>query len=403
MPTYKIAWLPGDGTGHDVMEAARIVLDALRLDAEYVPADIGWEFWCTEGDPLPPRTIEVLKATDCALFGAITSKPKDEADRELAESLRGKGLAYFSPIVRLRQLLNLHTNLRPCKAYPGNLLNFRDDIDLVVFRENTEGMYGGVEFHPLPKTVFEALCLHPKMKRFEEKGLENLALSTRIMSRQGCESIVRQAFEYARKHGRKSVTLIEKPNVLRETGGLMTRVARAVAGEYPQIPLWEANIDAMCMWLVRKPQEYDVLVAENMFGDIISDLAAGLVGGLGFASAANIGDDYAVFEPTHGSAPKYAGQYKVNPIAMLLTVRLMLEWLGEGAMAERLESAVATVIREGKVGTYDVGGNSTTLEVAEEVAGKVGRHEDTKARRHEGKARTKNQEPKPKTTNREPP
>jgi len=368
MPKYKIAWMPGDGCGHDVMEAARLVLDALGLDAEYVPADIGWEYWCNEGDPLPPRTIDILKQTDCALFGAITSKPKDEAARELAPGMRDKGLVYFSPIVKLRQLLNLHTNLRPCKAYPGNPLNLRDDIDLVVFRENTEGMYGGVEFHPIPREVFDALCLNPNMKRFEAKGLDNLALSTRIMSRQGCESIVRRAFEYAKKHGRKSVTLVEKPNVLRETGGLMTRVAREVARQFPGIPLWEANVDAMCMWLIKKPQEYDVLVAENMFGDIISDLAAGLVGGLGFASAANIGDDYAVFEPTHGSAPKYAGQYKVNPMAMLLTVKLMLDWLGEAELAQRLEAAVAAVIAEGKVGTYDVGLSNTTLEAAEAVA-----------------------------------
>ncbi len=373
MPKYKIAWMPGDGCGHDVMEAARLVLDALGLDAEYVPADIGWEYWCNEGDPLPPRTIDILKQTDCALFGAITSKPKDEAARELAPGMRDKGLVYFSPIVKLRQLLNLHTNLRPCKAYPGNPLNLRDDIDLVVFRENTEGMYGGVEFHPIPREVFDALCLNPNMKRFEAKGLDNLALSTRIMSRQGCESIVRRAFEYAKKHGRKSVTLVEKPNVLRETGGLMTRVAREVARQFPGIPLWEANVDAMCMWLIKKPQEYDVLVAENMFGDIISDLAAGLVGGLGFASAANIGDDYAVFEPTHGSAPKYAGQYKVNPMAMLLTVKLMLDWLGEAELAQRLEAAVAAVIAEGKVGTYDVGLSNTTLEVAEEVARQLSR------------------------------
>ncbi|MHC4786479.1 MAG: isocitrate/isopropylmalate family dehydrogenase, partial [Planctomycetota bacterium] len=154
MAKYKIAWLPGDGVGHDVMEAARIVLDAMSFNAEYVPADIGWEFWCNEGDPLPQRTIDILRRTDCALFGAITSKPKDEAVSELAPRLRDKGLVYFSPIVRLRQLFNLHTNLRPCKAFPGNPLNLRDDIDLVVFRENTEGMYGGVEFHPIPKQVF---------------------------------------------------------------------------------------------------------------------------------------------------------------------------------------------------------------------------------------------------------
>ena len=368
MPKYTIAWLPGDGVGNDVMEAARIVLDAMKFDARYVPADIGWTFWCNEGDPLPQRTIDILKETDCALFGAITSKPRDEANEELAPALQGKGLVYFSPIVKLRQLLNLHTNLRPCKAYPGNPLNYRDDIDLVVFRENTEGMYSGVEWFPLPEKVYEAMCDNPKMIKWKDKGLENVALSTRIMSKQGCESICRQAFEFAKTHNRKSVTLVEKPNVLRETGGLMTRVARDVAKNYPDIPLREANIDAICMWMIKNPQNYDVLVAENMFGDILSDLCAGLVGGLGFASAANIGDDYAVFEPTHGSAPKYDGQYKVNPIAMLLTVKLMFEWLGEGELAERLEHAIAKVIKEHKVGTYDVGMNNTTLEVAEEVA-----------------------------------
>ncbi len=371
MATYKIAWLPGDGVGNDVMKAARIVLDALKLDAEYIHGDIGWEFWCKEGNALPDRTVEMLRSTHCALFGAITSKPKDEAANELDPSLRGKGYVYFSPIVKLRQLLHLHTNLRPCKAYPGNPLNYRDNIDLVVFRENTEGMYGGVEFHPIPQKVFDALCEHPKMERFRAHGLENLALSTRIMSRKGCESIVTRAFEYARKHKRRSVTLVDKPNVLRETGGLITSVAREVAKRYPDIPLRETNIDAQCMWLVKNPADYDVLVAENMFGDIISDLSAGLVGGLGFASAANIGDEYAVFEPTHGSAPKYAGQYKVNPMAMLLTVKLMLEWLGEQSLADRLEAAIATVIREHKVGTYDIGLKNTTLDVADEVARKL--------------------------------
>jgi 3-isopropylmalate dehydrogenase len=360
--------MPGDGVGNDVMEAARLVLDAMKFDAEYIPADIGWEFWCNEGDPLPERTIKILKETDCALFGAITSKPRDEAAEELKPELKDKGLVYFSPIVRLRQLFNLHTNMRPCKAYPGNPLNYRDDIDLVVFRENTEGMYGGVEFHPLPQEVFDALCANPKMKKFEAAGLENIALSTRIMTKQGCESICRQAFEFAKKYNRRNVTIVDKPNVLRETGGLMMRTARAVAKDYPDIPLWETNIDAQCMWMIKNPQDYDVFIAENMFGDIISDLCAGLVGGLGFACAANIGDEYAVFEPTHGSAPKYDGMYKVNPMAMLLTAKMMLDWLGETEMANRLEAACARVIKDHKVGTYDVGLNNTTLEVAEEVA-----------------------------------
>ncbi len=371
MAKYRIAWLPGDGIGKDVLDAAKIVLDEINLDAEYIPGDIGWEFWRKEGNPLPERTIKLLKETDCALFGAITSKPKEEAEAELAPELRGKGYVYSSPIVRLRQEFNLRTNLRPCKAFPGNPLNYRDDIDLVVFRENTEDLYSGVEFHPLPKPVFDVVSEHnAKMKRFENVPLEDIAVSLRVVTRKACENIVTDAFEYARQHGYKTVTVVEKPNVLRETSGLMVRVAREVAKRYPDVELWEANIDAMCMWLIKNPQNYDVLVTTNMFGDIVSDLAAQLVGGLGFASAANIGDNYAVFEPTHGSAPKYAGQYKVNPMATLLAVRLMLDWLGEKDKAKRLEDAIATVIREGKVRTYDMGGNSSTLDVAREVAAK---------------------------------
>ncbi len=369
---YRIAWLPGDGIGRDVMDAARIVLDALELDAEYVPGDVGWDFWCTEGDALPERTIELLRSTDCCLFGAITSKPKQEAERELVPELQGKGLVYFSPIVRIRQLLDLHTNMRPCKAYAGNPLNYRDDIDLVVFRENTEGLYSGVEFFPLPDEVRTALVKnHPKMSRFAEVPADEIAISCRIFTRHGCRRIVRQGFDYAKNFGRPSVTVVEKPNVIRETSGMMIREARDIAREFPEIELWETNVDAMAMWLVKNPQDYSVLVSSNMFGDIISDLCAQLVGGLGFASSANIGDDYALFEPTHGSAPKYAGQYKVNPMAMLLTVKLMLDWLGEADLAQRLENAIAAVIAEGKVRTYDMGGASSTLDVAQEIAGRL--------------------------------
>ena len=371
MSKYRIAVLPGDGVGNDVMEAARLVLDKINLDAEYVDGDIGWEFWCKEGNPLPERTTKMLKETDACLFGAITSKPKEDALKELDPSLLDKGYSYFSPIVRLRQEFDLYTNLRPCKAYPGNPLNYRDDVDLVIFRENTEGMYAGVEFHPLPQEVMDALLIHPKMKKFQDIPLEDIALSTRIMTKKGCSRILRQAFEYAKKNNRPTVTIVEKPNVLRETGGLILDIARNMAKEYPEIELWETNVDAMAMWLVKNPQDYGVLVAENLFGDIISDLSAQLVGGLGFASSGNIGDNYAVFEPTHGSAPKYDGQYKVNPTAMLLATKMMLEWLGETEKAESLESAIAAVIKEGEVRTYDLGGTSTTLDVAEAVVSKL--------------------------------
>lgn len=363
---YKIAWLPGDGVGKDVMEAARMVLDVMELDAEYIEGDIGWEFWRKEGNPLPERTIEILKETDCALFGAITSKPKKEAEKELTPTLKGK-VEYFSPIVKIRQMFDLYANMRPCKAYPGNPLNYRDDINLVIFRENTEGLYAGVEFHPVPDNLRKVLEEHPKMKRFASIPSDEIAISTRIFTRKGCRRIVKKAFDYAYENKRKSVTVVEKPNVIRETSGMMIEEARDIAKNYEGIELWEVNIDAMCMWLLKNPQNYDVIVTSNMFGDIVSDLSAQLVGGLGFACSGNIGDNYALFEPTHGSAPKYAGMYKVNPIAMLLSVKMMIDWLGEKKLAEKLEDAIAKTIREGKVRTYDMGGNASTLEMAEEI------------------------------------
>lgn len=371
MPKYKIAVLPGDGVGKDVIEAAMVVLKRIGLDAQYVFGDIGWKFWCQEGNPLPERTIKMLKQTDVCLFGAITSKPKEDALKELDPSLRGKGYSYFSPIVRLRQEFDLYTNLRPCKAYPGNPLNYRDDIDLVIFRENTEGLYAGVEFHPLPEELRKALLLHPKMKKFQNIPADEIAISTRIMTKKACTRILRKAFEFARKNKRRSVTIVEKPNVLRETGGFILDIAREMAKEYPEVEFREANVDAMAMWLVKNPQDYDVLVAENLFGDIISDLSAQLVGGLGFACSGNIGDNYALFEPTHGSAPKYSGQHKVNPTAMLLATKMMLGWLSEKEKAEIMEEAIARVIKEGKVRAYDLGGSSSTLDVARAVAAKL--------------------------------
>ena len=366
--SYRIAMLPGDGVGGDVLEAGKGVLDAVGLEAEYEYGDIGWEFWRTEGNPLPDRTIDLLKQTDCCLFGAITSKPKDEAAVELIPELQGKGLVYSSPIVGLRQLFGLHTNLRPCKAYDGNPLNLRDDIDLIVFRENTEGLYSGIEWHPVPEEVRKAFSTHAKMKRFDGVANEDIAISTRIFTRAGCRAILRGAFEYAQKHGYPTVTVVEKPNVIRETSGLMIREARAMVKDYAGIELWETNIDAMCMWLVKNPQDYGVLVSSNMFGDILSDLAAQIVGGLGFACAGNIGDHYAVFEPTHGSAPKYVGQNKVNPIAMIRSAKMMLDYLGETEMADKIETAVADTIAEGRLQTYDMGGSTTTTEMAAAIA-----------------------------------
>jgi 3-isopropylmalate dehydrogenase len=372
MSKYRIAWLPGDGIGIEVLEAAKIVLDKLHLDAEYIHGDIGWEFWCKEGDALPQRTIDLLKNVDAAMFGAITSKPVKAAEAELAPGLRGRGQVYRSPIVRMRQLFDLFICLRPCKAYPKNPLNFKEGIDLVVFRENTEDLYAGVEFNTVPDELRDTLAnLSKPFGAFKDIPSDQYAVSCKINTRKGSERIVRAAFDFARKFNRKKVTVVHKANVVRATDGLFLETAKEVAKGYPEIAMDDANIDAMTMWLLKNPFNYDVLVAPNLYGDIISDLCAQMVGGLGFGCSGNIGEKLAVFEPTHGSAPKYAGQYKVNPIATILAAKMMLDWLGETDKGNHVEEATAAVIQEGKVRTYDMGGNNKTLEMAEAIAEKL--------------------------------
>ncbi|MBC7093155.1 isocitrate/isopropylmalate dehydrogenase family protein, partial [Candidatus Bipolaricaulota bacterium] len=218
MAKYRIAYLPGDGIGPEVLEAARIVLDAVGFGAEYVPGDVGWKFWCQEGDALPQRTIDLLKEVDAALFGAITSKPAKDAEAELSPALRGKGLTYRSPIVRMRQLFDLYICLRPCKAYPGNPLNYKEGIDLVVFRENTEDLYAGVEFRPVPADLVQTLGkLAKSFAPFADLPSDQYAISCKINTRQGSERIARAAFQFAREHGRKKVTVVHKANVVRAT------------------------------------------------------------------------------------------------------------------------------------------------------------------------------------------
>lgn len=361
-----IVSMPGDGIGKTVTPEAIRLLEAAGFKANYVHGDIGWEFWQKEGNALPQRTIDLLEEHKIGLFGAITSKPKDAAAKELAPELQNKGYVYFSPIVTLRQHFNLDICTRPCRAFKGNPLNFiRQDgkggfeepmVDTVIFRQNTEGMYGGVEWTNPPAQVREALETHPRMKTFANVKNEDLAISTRILSRGATQRIIRAAFEYANKHGYKNVTVCEKPNVLRETSGMMVKEAQKISEDYPNISLWDTNIDAQMMWLTKNPEDYGVIVAENMFGDIISDGFAGLVGGLGFACSANVGDDVAVFEPTHGSAPKYEKLKPsiVNPIAMFLSACMMLDHIGEKEIAEKIRNAIAKVIEEGKVKTYDM-------------------------------------------------
>ena len=372
MARYKIAWLPGDGIGVEVLDAAAIVLKNLKLDAEYIPGDIGWDFWCSEGDAFPQRTIDLLNNVDAAMFGAITSKPVKAAQAELARALQSKNLTYRSPIVRMRQLFDLYICIRPCRAYQGNPINFKEDIDIVVFRENTEDLYSGVEFNPVPAELSATLgSLSKQFAPFQKLAGDEYAISCKINTKNGSERIIRAAFEFAKKFNRKKVTVVHKANVVRATDGLFLEIAKEVAKEYPGIAMDDANIDAMTMWLMKNPFNYDVLVAPNLYGDIISDLCAQMVGGLGFGCSGNIGTKLAVFEPTHGSAPKYAGQRKVNPIATILAAKMMLDWLGETEKGLRIENAVSAVIREGKVRTYDMGGTALTTGMAEAVAAKL--------------------------------
>ncbi len=398
MSKRTIVSMPGDGIGKVVLDEAIRVLDAAGFEADYVEGDIGWEFWRSEGNPLPQRTLDLIAEHKIGLFGAITSKPKDEAFNALSPELQEKGLVYASPIVGLRQHFGLDICLRPCKTYKGNPLNFirrgpNDSIqepvvDVAIFRQNTEGLYGGVEWSNPPKQVYDALMTHPKFKQnFGDAPVEEVSVSTRIFTKKCTERILRAAFEHAKKYGYKSVTVCEKPNVIRETSGMMYKMAQEIQkADFPEIELWNTNIDAQMMWLTKNPENYGVIVAGNMFGDIVSDGFAGLIGGLGFACSAQYNPEtgIGVFEPTHGSAPKYA-DYPisiVNPIAMVESACMMLDFIDEQEIAKKIRKAVSDVVLEGKVKTYDMAkmtgkadvvdkDAASTVEMAEAIISKL--------------------------------
>ncbi len=379
-----IVKMPGDGIGKVVLDEAIRVLDAAGFEAHYVEGDIGWEFWRSEGNPLPQRTLDLIAKHKIGLFGAITSKPKDDAFDELSPELQEKELVYSSPIVGLRQHFGLDICLRPCRTYKGNPLNFirrgandtidEPEVDVAIFRQNTEGLYGGVEWSNPPEQVYEALMTHPKFKQnFGDTPVDEVSVSTRIFTKKCTERILRAAFNHARKYGYKSVTVCEKPNVIRETSGMMYKMAQEIQkADFSEIELWNTNIDAQMMWLTKNPENYGVIVAGNMFGDIVSDGFAGLIGGLGFACSAQYNPEtgIGVFEPTHGSAPKYA-DYPVsivNPIAMVESACMMLDFIDEQSTATKIRKAVAEVVSDGKVKTYDMAKMSGRADVVEKGA-----------------------------------
>jgi isocitrate dehydrogenase (NAD+) len=333
---HTITLIPGDGTGPELTEATRRVLEATGVELEWDVRQAGVDVMEEFGTPLPEETLASIKQNTVALKGPITTPI---------------GTGFRSVNVALRHELGLYACLRPCKTYPGVRSRY-DNVDLVLVRENTEDLYAGIEYEAGSADAEHVIGMLNSLQKKQIRA--GSGISIKPISREGSEQIVRFAFEYARSHGRKRVSCITKANIMKHTDGLFLATFREVAAEYPDIEPWETLVDAVCMGLVQRPEEFDVLVLPNLYGDIVSDLTAGLVGGLGVAPGGNIGPDSAVFEATHGSAPKYKGQNKVNPTAMILSGKLMLEHLGEADAAARLEAAVAEVIREGKSVTYDM-------------------------------------------------
>jgi len=335
---YRIAVLPGDGVGPEVVRAAVRVIEAveravggLRLHLLY--GEAGYNCIGKYGTNLPPQTIEMLKGTDACLKGPMTTPEEPGAPPSAA--------------VTIRKLFRLYANVRPCKSLPG-VPSIKPNIDLVVVRENTEGLYFGREF----------------------EVSSGIGVAMRVITERASKKVARLAFQIASKR-RRHLTCVHKRNILRVTDGIFRNAIFEVAEEYPEVEVDEVHVDAMAMRLIKEPERFDVIVAPNLYGDIISDEAAQLVGGLGVAPGANIGDDYAMFEPVHGSAPKYTGQNKVNPMATILSAKMMMDYLGEVEAADLIERAVIKVLKEGRVRTYDLGGDSTTQEVGEAVASKV--------------------------------
>ena len=362
---YEITLIRGDGTGPELAEAARKCVDATGVDINWDVQEAGVDIMETAGTPIPDSTLESVRRTKCALKAPITTPV---------------GTGFRSINVYLRQELGLFSCIRPCKQYKGVRSYFSElPVDLVIVRENTEDLYAGVEFEAGEETttkLIEYINNLPSDRKIKTGGAET-GVSIKPISVSGSERIVRCAFDYARKNNRKKVTAVHKANIMKYSDGLYLAAATRVAADYPDIEFEERIVDNMCMQLVQKPELYDVLVLPNLYGDIISDLGAGLVGGLGVAPGANIGPEGAVFEATHGSAPKYKGQNKVNPTALILSGMLMLRHIGEMDAAARLEAAVAAVIAEGTSVTYDLKPHRDdpsavgTQEMAEAICGKI--------------------------------
>ncbi len=334
--TYNVTFIPGDGVGPEISEATRRVLEATGVKFNWEKAYAGADVIKEYGTPLPDSVLDSIKKNKVAIKGPVTTPV---------------GTGFRSVNVAMRKALDLYACVRPCKTYTGAPSPFID-VDIVIVRENTEDLYAGVEFEKGTPAAGDLIAFINS--KLGDVIKADSGLSIKMITESGSRRIIKYAFEYARRYGRKKVTATQKANIMKYSDGLFLSVAREEASKYPDIEFQEALIDNLCMQLVRRPQEYDVIVAPNLYGDIISDLCAGLVGGLGLAPGANIGDEIALFEPTHGSAPKYTGQNRVNPMAMMLSGVMMLRHIGESEAADRLEGAIAAIIAEGRSVTYDM-------------------------------------------------
>ncbi|KTD15872.1 isocitrate/isopropylmalate family dehydrogenase [Legionella israelensis] len=356
-----IVVLPGDGIGMEVTKAALPVFEVLKIPVKLHFADIGWSFWQEEGTALPERTWQLIQKADAVLLGAVTSKPQREAQQELAKQLQKKNLQYVSPILQLRQKLDLYANLRPCFS-----LQEDKSFHFCIVRENTEGLYAGLDYYPLPEELHRFIL---KEKAWKDIAKNELSCSLRLQTYEGLSRIFQFAFRYADKHHMPRVTLADKPNVLRYSSVFARELFETEAHQYPHIKADILNVDAVALWLVRRPEEFGVIVAENMFADILSDVGAAVMGGLGFAPSANLGEKYCYFEPVHGSAPRLKTN-QANPAAMFLTIGLMLEHLGFSEEAERIKTSVKMVVKERRFLTYDQGGHASTQDMAEAIMDK---------------------------------
>lgn len=364
----KIAVLPGDGIGQEVIEAALPVFSLLKIPCEFYFGEIGWKCWQASGEPIPSSTWDLLEQCDVALLGAITSKPLHEAELELPEQLRGKNHAYVSPIIQLRQKFKLFANVRPVT----NVLGDRRDYRFCVIRENTEGLYAGLDFSSISPDLQKIIAQRWRENlAWEIADLDHASCAIRLQTRKATERLFRFAFQYATQNHYKQVTLADKPNVLRESGNFLFEIFQEVAKDYPELHWDMQNVDALGMRIVKHPEQLGVIVAENMFGDILSDVSAGVMGGLGLAPSANVGSMKPYFEPVHGSAPKLAGQNKANPSAMFLTISLLLRHFYFTEQATQVENAVRNTIRDGTHITYDLGGSASTQEMAEAMLSQI--------------------------------